>query len=49
MKCLNFVKGAGIPYPSKRASGMFSNEGEYVPFETNFEAIGAVEIYLNDL
>jgi len=28
---------------------MYSNEGEYVPFETNFEAIGAVENYLNDL
>jgi dynein heavy chain len=49
MKRLEFVRGAGIPYPSKRAKGMFSNEGEYVPFETNFEAVGAVENYLNDL
>jgi len=49
MKRLEFVRGPGIPYPSKRAKGMYSNEGEYVPFETNFEAVGAVENYLNDL
>jgi len=49
MKRLEFIRGPGIPYPSKRAKGMYSNEGEYVPFEAQFEAVGAVENYLNDL
>ena len=49
MKCLDFIKGPGIPYPSKRAKGMFSKENEYVPFGTPFEANGAVENYLCDL
>jgi dynein heavy chain, axonemal len=49
MKRLEFVRGPGIPYPSKRAKGMHSNEDEYVAFESNFEAVGAVENYLNDL
>lgn len=34
--CLKFVKGPGIPYPSKRAMGMYSKEKEYVPFSAEF-------------
>jgi dynein heavy chain len=49
MKCLKFVKGPGIPYPSKRAMGMWSNEDEYVPFSAEFVMAGAVENYLCDL
>jgi|TARA_B110000285_G_C15141731_1_gene631239 dynein heavy chain len=49
MKCLCFVKGPGIPYPSKRAKGMWSKEDEYVPFSAEFLMAGAVENYLCDL
>jgi len=49
MKCLDFVKGPGIPYPSKRAKGMWSKEDEYVPFFGEFTMAGAVENYLCDL
>lgn len=36
MLCLDFVRGPGIPYPSKRAKGMFSKEKEKVEFYTEF-------------
>ena len=49
LKCLDFVKGPGIPYPSKRAKGMYSKEMEYVPFSNEFVMNGAVENYLCDL
>lgn len=49
MKNLEFVRGAGIQYPSRAASAMISNEGEIVPFTETFKMIGAVENYLNDL
>lgn len=49
MKCLDFVRGPTIPYPSKRAKGMFSKEDEYVPFNGEFTMVGAVENYLCDL
>lgn len=49
MKCLDFVRGENIPYPSKRAKGMFSKEDEYVPFGAEFTMVGAVENYLCDL
>jgi dynein heavy chain len=49
MKCLDFVRGDGIPYPSKRAKGMFSKEDEYVPFFGEFTMAGAVENYLCEL
>jgi dynein heavy chain len=53
MKCLDFIKGPGIPYPSKRAKGMYSKENEYVPFTHpnggEFTMAGAVENYLCDL
>lgn len=49
MRCLKFVKGPGIPYPSKRACGMFSKESEFVPFSAEFLMAGAVENYLCDL
>jgi len=49
MKGLSFIKGAGIPSPSKRAKGMFSKENEYVPFHKDYEIVGAVENYLCDL
>lgn len=49
MKRLEFIRGKGIPYPSKRASGMFSKEEEYVPFYNEFIMAGAVENYLCDL
>jgi dynein heavy chain len=49
MKNLQFVRGAGIQYPSRAASGMISNEGEIVPFTETFKMVGAVENYLNDL
>ena len=46
---LEFVKGPGIPYPSKRAKGMFDKGTEYVPFNAEFTMAGAVENYLCDL
>lgn len=49
MKCLKFIRGPGIPYPSKRAEGMYSKEMEYVPFSAEFQMAGAVENYLCDL
>jgi len=49
LKNLQFIRGPSIPYPSKRAEGMISNEGEYVQFTNNFTAAGAVENYLCDL
>jgi len=49
MKSLDFVKGAGEPVPAKKAKGMWSKEGEYVPFYKIFECNGAVENYLCDL
>jgi len=49
MKSMDFVRGDGEPVPAKKAKGMFSKEGEYVPFHTVFEIKGAVENYLNDL
>jgi len=49
LKCLDFVRGPGIPYPSKRTKGMFSKEGEYVPFIAEFTMNGSVENYLCDL
>lgn len=49
MLCLEFVRGPGIPYPSKRAKGMYSKEKEYVPFSGEFTMAGAVENYLCDL
>jgi dynein heavy chain len=49
MKGLDFIRGDGVPYPSKRAKGMFSKENEYVPFGSEFVAAGAVENYLCDL
>ena len=49
MKAMEFVTGEGQPRPYKKASGMFSKEGEYVPFETEFVMTGAVESYLCDL
>lgn len=49
LRCLEFVRGPGIPYPSKRAKGMHSKETEYVPFNNEFVAAGAVENYLCDL
>lgn len=49
LKCLDFIKGPNIPYPSKRAKGMHSKETEYVPFTTEFAMVGAVENYLCDL
>lgn len=36
MLCLDFVRGPGIPYPSKRAKGMFSKEKEKVEFYKEF-------------
>jgi len=44
MKCLDFVRGPGIPYPSKRAKGMFSKEDEYVPFFNEFTMAGLSKI-----
>lgn len=49
MKCLKFIKGPGIPYPSKRAEGMYSKEMEYVAFGAEFTMSGPVENYLCDL
>jgi len=49
MKSLDFVRGPGIPTPSKSAKGMWSKEGEYVPFSSVFTCTGAVENYLCDL
>jgi len=49
MKSLDFVRGPGVPNPSKSAKGMWSKEGEYVPFSTVFTCTGAVENYLCDL
>jgi dynein heavy chain, axonemal len=46
---LEFIKGPGVPYPSKRAKGMYSKELEYVPFSGEFAMVGAVENYLCDL
>jgi len=33
---LEFIKVPGVPYPSKRAKGMYSKELEYVPFSGEF-------------
>ena len=49
MRGLEFVKGPGVPSPSKRAKAMWSKENEYVPFSKEYEAVGAVENYLCDL
>jgi len=49
LKSLDFVRGPGIPTPSKSAKGMWSKEGEYVPFSSVFTCTGAVENYLCDL
>lgn len=49
MKSMDFIRGPGEPVPAKKAKGMFSKEGEYVPFHSTFEIRGAVESYLNDL
>lgn len=49
MKSLDFLRGEGEPVPAKRAKGMWSKEGEYVPFSGIFTCTGAVENYLNDL
>ena len=49
LKCLDFVRGPGIPYPSKRAKGMWSKEDEHVVFFGEFTMAGAVENYLCDL
>ena len=49
MKAMEFVTGENEPRPYKKASGMFSKEGEYVPFASEFVMTGAVENYLCDL
>lgn len=49
LKSLEFVKGPGIPVPAKTAKGMFSKEGEHVPFHEHFHCAGAVEGYLSEL
>lgn len=49
MKCLKFWKGNGYKYPSKRAEGMWSKEGEFVDFQEDFVMGGPVENYLCDL
>jgi dynein heavy chain len=50
MKRLEFVRGAGIAYPSKRAKSMISKDtGEEVYFYKEFQAVGPVESYLTDL
>ena len=49
MKAMEFVTGEKEPRPYKKASGMFSKEGEYVPFSSEFVMSGAVENYLCDL
>jgi dynein heavy chain len=49
MKGLDFIRGHGEPVPAKSAKGMFSKEGEYVPFPRNFSMNGPVEYYLCDL
>lgn len=49
MKGLDFVKGPGEPVPAKSAKGMFSKDGEYVPFSKVFTMAGPVEYYLCDL
>ena len=49
MKSLDFIRGEEEPVPAKRAKGMWSKEGEYVPFTKTFECHGAVENYLCDL
>lgn len=49
MKSLDFIRGPGIQSPAKSAKGMFSKEGEYVPFSQPFHCAGAVESYLCDL
>ena len=49
MKSMEFVTGEGQPRPYKKAAGMFSKEGEYVPFGSEFVMTGAVENYLCDL
>jgi dynein heavy chain len=49
MKRLEFIRGPGIVSPCKSAKGMWSGEGEYVPFCTTFTCVGAVENYLCDL
>lgn len=40
MKSLNFIEKEPRPY--KSAKGMYSKEGEYVPFHETFTAMGAV-------
>lgn len=37
------------PKPWKRSKGMFSKEGEYIPFTSDIVLNGAVENYLNDV
>ena len=49
MNRLEFVRGPGIVPPCKSAKGMWSGEGEYVPFHSIFTCVGAVENYLCDL
>lgn len=49
MKCMDFVKGDDEPRPYKKSKGMYSKEGEYVPFGSEFHFSGAVENYLCDL
>ena len=49
LKCLDFVRGPGIPYPSKRAKGMWSKEDEYVAFYGEFSTAPAIANYLCDL
>ena len=49
MKAMEFVTGENEPRPYKKASGMFSKEGEYVKFGSEFTMSGAVENYLCDL
>ena len=49
MQHLDFIKKEGQAGPMKTSKGMFSKEGEYVPFGAEFTCAGAVENYLCDL
>ena len=49
MKAMEFHTGENEPRPYKKADGMFSKEGEYVKFNSEFVMSGAVENYLCDL
>lgn len=47
MKFMKFVEEG--PHPYRTACGMYSKDGEYVAFASNFTCNGAVENYLCDL